>query len=332
MMTAENGTAAYRDAWRRPTWSGPVASGGRDVQKSQEKQAWNNYTNPATGVRSNIKWGDLAPNPGHSRDTANWGWCRYIDRMWYLPTLMDALGTCKSIHSPCDPKTQRNNDTQGREASAVAGGVAGWGVREAWGNQNIGYNRVTKKKEAALSQAHMDRRGQSYAHCLGGDLLLPETIVHLTRNVGGHARRLNGKDSFTVSRTDQKPKKRTLGRYWSGAYQRYDDCGDYHRNTDLFHASSGHWQNAADPTLKAKASTWKNGKTGYAEDQGEAGRNIGHFMMAGLDMNQGNFARADGSSVQGSDSELLSAVNKHKLSEGGTLTTNTGTTARPATD
>ena len=338
MMTAEVARQAYREAWHRPAGVGHITGQNRHKAVSKAdygnaKKVWKNYTDPITNVKATVAYKDLPVNPGSSVDQGDWWWCRSISRMWMLPGLLDALGSCKSLHSPSDPKTQRNNDTEYARSSDIA--PAGWGINTGWATHKWGWNHETGKQEASLSQPSMDRKGQSYGQCLGGDLLLPETIITTTRNVAGHAFRLNGQHSFTVTRTTDGG-KRTLGRFFAGSTQSYQDIGDYHRNTDLFHATSGSWMNAADASLQAKATTFKGkkGKTPakWAEDQGAAGRNIGHFMMAGLDANQGNFGRADGSVVQGADGDLLSAVQKHKQSEGGTLTTQTGGLMRPATD
>jgi hypothetical protein len=334
MMTAEAARAAYRDAWHRPAGVGHIT--GKNTHKSiskkdmanAKKNVWKNYTDPVTNVKANVPMSSLPTNPGTSVDQGDWTWCRSIGRMWMLPGLLDALGSCKSLHSPSDPKTQRNNDTEYARSSDIAPG--GWGINVGWETHGNGWNHETGKQEPLLSQPSMDRKGQSYGQCLGGDLLLPSTIITTTRNVGGHARRLNGKNGFTRTAMDAKDKKRQRGRYFAGCSQSEQWTGDYHRDTDLFHDTSGGWLNANDATLNAKATTWKSDQ--WKEDQGAAGRNIGHFMMAGLDANQGNFGRADGSVVQGADSDLLSAVNKHKVSEGGTLTQQTGVVLRPATD
>ena len=332
MMTAENGTAAYRDAWRKPTWRGPVTSGGTTAHAGELKKAWKNYTNPATGKVSNIVRGDLTPNPGHSFDNGSWAWAKDLHRMWYLPTLMDALGSAKSVHSPCDPKTKRNNDTQNRENSSIAN-VSGWGVKEGWANHaKNGYNGATGKVEPLLTQAHMDRRAQSYGFCMGGDLLLSETIVVTTRNIAGDAYRKNGatyseapqKNSKGKQQWYDKNRKVYQPRYFSAASQSFQVCGSWDWSpTNL--QSKGTWGSAELYKNDQHLSNNKRAK------QGIPGSFAGHYLMAGLDPSQGQLGRADGSTVQASDADLAVSIKKHMDSKGGTLTQQTGAIERPTT-
>jgi len=309
-------------------------AGGTTAHKGELKKKWNNYTDPATGTVSNIVRGDLAPNPGHSVDNGDWTWAKDLHRAWYLPTLMDALGSAKSVHSPCDPKTKRNNDTEA--AYATKRDRTGWGVRpivktdanNKWQSDNSLAKYPADGGE--LAQAHCDRRAQSYAFCLGGDLLLPESLVITTRNVAGTSQRKNG---LSYS---EAPEKNSKGK------QQYYDKGRKSYQAKYFAACSQSWQTQGGwdwqaTNLQSKG-TWGSGEA-YKNDQhynklakqGTPGSFAGHYLLAGLDASQGQFGRADGSVVQGSDSDLTAAVVKHMAAEGGTLTQQTGAIQRPST-
>lgn len=147
--------------------------------------------------------------------------------------------------------------------------------------------------------SHLSRRAQSYGVCLGGDTMLSESIVLTTRNVAGDGWDKNKKRAF--NRGDRK--------VYLASNQNLHRIGwDGRLGLELNHASSGKW---ADPDVERQSN---NGK---------------HYVMNGLDANQGSFSLSDGSVTQGTDSELESAVVKHMESQGGNLTEQTSALMRP---
>jgi prepilin-type N-terminal cleavage/methylation domain-containing protein len=226
---------------------------------------------------------------------ADWGWARYVEYMWYLPSLRTELDNCKIILSPSDPAAKRENQVQGNEMGPE--GYAGWGI---------------KKTNDGRNDSHFSHKAQSYAIGLGSDLMCPQSIIVLTRNVDGDCRRKNNK-------TVKEPGSNQWGRYFSGAKQGWENVGsrDY-MHTSLGHASSGKWM---DPT---DALTFKNVK-----NNGNLKDNYGKFAMSGLDADQGNYALTDGSVKQATSGDLGSGVKDSFNSSGGTLTRQTASIMRP---
>jgi prepilin-type N-terminal cleavage/methylation domain-containing protein len=132
MMTVEDGTFAYRDAINTRTNDG----GGFD------------------------------------RRNGNWGWARFIQYVWFLPSVREALDNCKTIHSPSDPSTKRGNDLEYGRVGNHDKDQTGWGIHNRW---------------APRDDNHFDHRGQSYAVSLSGDTLAGDSILATTRNVDGDA-------------------------------------------------------------------------------------------------------------------------------------------------
>ena len=317
LMTAEAGNEAYRANYTRLDFRGNHQSGGH--WDNLGGQHW--YSDLAAGTRAKVKRSSIPENGGTADRSGSWGWAREISYVNLLPSLMTGLGTVKTLHSPSDPRTKRNNDAQLREAN--------WGIKtKNWANKNKTHSN------ANTIEPHIDRRAMSYAFCLGGDPLLPESILSLTRNVGGSAYRLDGvsgavqKQANGTLKTDNKG-KRTITQYFSGASQGTQNAGGWDWSaTDLRHASSGKWQ---DPAEAAQPKRWKNGAWVNDTDGGGAAQRRGHYSMSGLDVSQGNFVKSDGSAVQGGDTDLQEAVRAHAGSTGGSLSEVTTTVIRPAT-
>ena len=308
LMTVESANAAYRSAYTRLDWRGNHSYG----TQSGGGKHW--YTDTATGKRAQVTRNSIPLNGGNSDRSGSWGWSRDIHYVNLLPSLMTGLGSAKTLHSPSDPRTKRNNDTQLRESS--------------FGIKNIGKKTYNGQSNDNTSQPHLDRRAQSYGFCLGGDPLLPESILSLTRNVGGSSYRLDGVSGAVQSRTDNGG-KRTITRYFSGATQSLQDAAGWDwAATDLRHASSGKWQ---DPAAPAQPKRWQGGAWKNDTQGGGAAQRRGHYSMSGLDVGQGNFVKSDGSAVQGGDTDLQEAVKAHGDSSGGHLSEITTTVIRPAT-
>jgi prepilin-type N-terminal cleavage/methylation domain-containing protein len=336
MMTAEQGNYAYRDpiSHRRGDLIGNHLTATHQFgNKKKQNGGTFNYRDLATGVITKVakKPGGSAnvpSNAGYAERSANWGWARYCEYMWLLPALSDALGNIKSIHSPCDPKTKRNNDIE-LGYSSKYDGRDGWGVRHlARTDANNKWQSALKHtpdKDGLLSQPHCDRRSQSYAFCLGGDLQLSDTIMITTRNIAGDSYRKNGV-SYSEDPKAKKDKNRLnqpQARYFSAASQSYQTQGGWDwQATNL--QSKGTW---------GSSEAYKNDQhyTNKNKKEGGKGEKSGHYLLAGLDASQGQFGRADGSTVQASDVELTAAATAHMKAEGGTLTQATGALERPAT-
>ena len=203
------------------------------------------------------------------------GGLRMSQRWTALPAVQDNLDSAKSMLSASDPINKREND---REVG-----------RDGWGWRNNG------------KDCYVHRRAQSYAYCMGGDLLLGSTILGLTRNVAGDGwdrnkkRAFNNGDRKIFMAADQRRNHR-LG--WDNRF-----------GLELNHASSGVW---ADPTA--------------AENTSNPGK---YYVMNGLDDGQGNFVRADGSTVQADNVSLTAAIATHMEQTGGTLSEQTSGTMRP---
>jgi len=282
LMTAEDGNAAYRQYARKASYRGNYEQ-GRD----------NNGAVTFQGVRTN--YGQLPKLGGNNSRTANWGWARYVQYVWFLPSLRTELESCKLILSPSDPASKRANQLQYAEMGPEK--FAGWGIKR----HNNGSN-----------DSHFNHRAQSYAIGLGADLQTPKSILALTRNVDGDCRRKNNKRV-------QEPGSNQWGRYFSGANQNWQNVGSRdHMHTSLGHASSGKWM---DPR---EAITKKNVKNGWNQTD-----NYGKFTMGGLDADAGNVALSDGSTHQLSSAELATQVQAHAGSSGGTLTRQTLGIMRP---
>ena len=146
---------------------------------------------------------------------ANWGWAKEVRHVWFLPSVMDNLNSCKSVLSPSDPQMKRENDKQAGEVGP--NGKAGWGVR----NNN------------GKSDHHLSRRAQSYGISLAADTLLPATILGVTRNIAGDRQDLNKKRS-SVARGDGKVQfASNHGHHHTGWRNRF--------MIEMNHASSAVW-------------------------------------------------------------------------------------------
>ena len=227
LMTAEDGTASYRQYARKASYRGNYEQ-GRD----------NNGVVTFQGQR--VNYNDLPLLPGDNSRTANWGWARYVQYVWFLPALRTELDNCKLILSPTDPAAKRANQLQNVEMGPQR--FAGWGIKR----HNNGSN-----------DSHFNHRAQSYAIGLGADLLCPSTILLLTRNVDGNSQQNGGRV--------QESGSNQWGRYFSGANQNWQNVGWRARfHTALSHSSSGKWR---DPKgLTGNAAKYAMG--GLDADQG----------------------------------------------------------------
>ena len=236
-----------------------------------------------------------SPNSKPTKNTrnGNWGWARYIQYVWYLGPIMDSLESAKGLLSPSDPGMTRNNQLQVNES----GSVDGWGV----------------KNKGGRNDSHFNHRAVSYGLCLGGDTLLGNSIVGMTRNVDGDARHKNNKktNDLGLGKDQNNNGYRFNGQYFSGATQSRQWIGSrHHMAVHLSHASSGKW---SDPLVTAK------------QQYGAK------YLMSGLDADQGNVSRADGSVKMATNADLASTIQSHATATGGNLTYQTTGVMRPNT-
>ena len=112
------------------------------------------WLNEADGV---ALWSDVFGTT-HTGNHHCWD-ARYIV---LLDSIRRDLGSARTLLSPCDPAARRFNDD-----ALVRGRYDGFAVRYFNGHY------------------HMDRRSLSYALHMGGDELLPSSILATTRNVPG---------------------------------------------------------------------------------------------------------------------------------------------------
>ena len=234
---------------------------------------------------------------------------RNISLLWQVPALTNSLGTCASVLSPSDPAAKRENDREkargdgwGEQSQTKTGAVSKY-----TGKPIVFWN---EPKTGTRTTASLTRLAQSYGVCMGGDTLVPETIMAVTRNADGDAYCKNKKDGYV----------RPDGKVFMASHMKYFNLASRHRNhLQLDHASAGKWidptQNGADhsgqvplkytPNATAQLYNYKGGDSKYT--------------MNGLDGSQGNIAKADGSVVQGSDADMQEAIRAHTESEGGVL-------------
>ena len=160
-------------------------------------------------------------------------------------------------------------------------GKAGWGVNNKNGKRD----------------SHLDHKAGSYAFGLGSDLLVPETIMVTTRNLGGTCKDDGSGSNFKEAGANKD------GRYYSAAGPNWQDVGSKNRMSAFLTDPNG-------------GGTWR--------DPSASTGNAAHYCMSGLDASQGNYATSDGAVVQGSDAELTAAATAHMNSSGGTLDRATG--------
>jgi hypothetical protein len=149
---------------------------------------------------------------------------------------------------------------------------------------------------------------------MGGDNLVPETIMTVTRNAAGDCYAKNGKNGCV----------RPDGKIFMASHRNYFYISGRARNhLELNHSSAGGWSDPAIADTEDAASnsgtlpasvTSKNLVQPYPYKGGGS-----KYIMSGLDANQGNFAVADGSVKQGADADLAGAIKAHAESSGGTL-------------
>jgi prepilin-type N-terminal cleavage/methylation domain-containing protein len=216
----------------------------------------------------------------------NWTWA--MDPYhWHCAShvIVDDLGSAKAFSSPCDPATKRDNDTQNREGN-------GWGWTNALGRNDGNWQANMGYRHKSLD------RGQSYAICLGADAAVGDSIVALSRNVGGDD-------------TENSSYRRWYGGYnWNRGFRRL--WGGDTRLCVNMHKSNGNPWNTSTEEYNGGATA--GGPRGWigASSKGS----YKYYAVAGLDADQGNISLMDGSAKQLTDVGLAEALKKHGEAEG----------------
>ena len=216
---------------------------------------------------------------GAWRGDWTWGMDPYH---WHTAShvITDTLDTGKSMWSPTDPRTLRDNDTQVREGGR-------WGWTGALGRGSRDYDKNSGWKHKSMD------RGQSYAFCLGADPAQGDSILALTRNVGGDDSDRGG--------------YRTTGGYggytgWNRGFRR--QWGGDVRLCVNMHNQAGNPMNGTtySTTNRGGARPWIGA---------DAPGSYKYYNCTGLDADQGNIVTTDGAAKMADTAELHNALNNH---------------------
>jgi len=215
------------------------------------------------------------------------GWCLYNhEYIWAAHAgLRDDLGSAKSLLSPCDAKSKRNNGLDVRD-----GKLAGWCRSRIGNNANARYKLHT--------------RAQTYGIHMGGDSQ-GKSILATTRNILGGS----SQAGFNANRTKVMTGGRlsaSTGRWLSSTLIGKTDPRVKDANGNALGYIS--WMG---PGAKGK---WDrtNGSKVIKTYNVESHRNV-----SGLDIGQGQIVNSDGSALQVDDAGLASAVSEHDQKVGG---------------
>jgi hypothetical protein len=170
---------------------------------------------------------------------------RDVSTLFCIASIRNALSTPKTLLSPCDPQAQSANETMASNFTALR---------------------------------QMDIKGLSYSVCHGGDQLLPNTIVSLSRNTEHPCLKPFGSRWFVANyqsfcRTVMNP---------PGNSTRFVGADDIAETT---------------PAVEVKR--------------------LSPYIMAQLNKNEGQIALADGSVSQVDAGKFETAINAHLKSLGG---------------
>tara|TARA_Y100001934_G_C12339227_1_gene769272 strand:- start:449 stop:1483 length:1035 start_codon:yes stop_codon:yes gene_type:complete len=202
------------------------------------------------------------------------------------PLIRGDLQNATSILSPSDPKMKRYNSME------KTGGKLK-GVASGWGRANY--------QSLANGRSHYVATGAgSYGHHCGGDALLGETVLISTRNV------------FTCWRGIKKD----MPRGWvyganprvTGGISAVAHTGKNWAGT-TYNAVASRWLGPGDENVKQR-SYWQSRAASW-ELKGS------QHIISGLDKNQGNYATADGSVKQASDTDWTAALVNTEEATGG---------------
>ena len=219
------------------------------------------YADESRGV---YPWHDPATNNEmRSKGYQNWRDAYRTGRIWGAAAMRATLITTKMLVSPCDKKV-------------------------------IARNRRLRKisfSDWAFNSYHMDRRHSSYAVNLGGDAMLPKTLILLTRNWGGGNRgnyweKWGGRKAKTA--VEYPRGKVTSGDHW-------------HAHVFTYRTAIG--ATGEEPVPVAQASLPSDGFIGPGNEE---------LSMTGYGDEKGNMVRGDGSArhIPG-NADLEMFMNQH---------------------
>ena len=207
-------------------------------------------------------WHDPATNNEmRAKGYQNWRDAYRTGRIWGAASMRATLINTKMLVSPCDKKVMARNRRL----------------------------RKISFSEWAFNSYHMDRRHSSYAVNLGGDAMLPKTVILLTRNWGGGNRdnyweRWGGRKSKTE--VEYPRGKVTSGDHW-------------HAHVFTYRTGNG----ATWKKWDAKATGAGNGFIGPGNKD---------LSMTGYRAGTGNVILGDGSATQiQGNSQLETVMNEH---------------------
>ena len=197
------------------------------------------------------------PPPFNGQSAANKK-VRDVSTVFAIPGISATLSTASSLLSPCDPAAAAANESM-----------------------SLNFRNLTE----------LDEQGLSYSICHGGDQLLPQTIVSLSRNT-------------------LHPCLKPFGSQWF--------IKDYQSQCRLTRTPSG--ESTRFVGADEIAETTPNNLLAQ----------ISPYIMGQLNKSQGQITLADGSVNQVNDSQLDQQINNHNASKGGmTIDTPQTSISRP---
>jgi len=214
-------------------------------------------------------------------------WCLYNhEYIWAAHAgLRDDLNSPKSLLSPCDPKSKRNNQLDVRE-----------GKLSGWCRSRIGGTATARYK--------LHTRAQTYGIHMGGDSQ-GKSILATTRNILGGTTRAGYSAGRTKVMTGGRLSAST-GRWLSSTLIGQTDSNVKDANgNELGYIS---WMGPGAVGTFIRTSGTRNIRTYQVAS---------HRVVAGLDIGQGQVAMSDGSTSQVDDAGLASAVTEHDQKSGG---------------
>jgi len=217
----------------------------------------------------------------------NTGWAMYNhEYIWAVHAgLRDDLNTPKSLLSPCDPKSKRNNGLDVRE-----------GKLSGWCRTRIGRPSFARYK--------LSTRAQSYGLHMGGDSQ-GKSILAVTRNILGGTSLAGKRAGRATSVTGGSLNPSTSRWLGSSLIGKTDPRVKDANGNALGYIS---WMGPG-ATGKWQRTNGSGVIRTYNVDS--------HRVVSGLDIGQGQVCMTDGSASQVDDAGLASAVSEHDQKVGG---------------
>ncbi len=221
---------------------------------------------------------------GHSGTKAShsysWGMFKHIEYLWINPNVRDSLDSSRLLHSPSDPKTNRNNARDQRDGRLSNGRWCGQAMR-------------TRYK--------VNTNAQSYCIHPGGDSQNGNKILITTHNLMGDtsAAGYQANASYLMMRDRREFFDQGI---WLSASQIGKKNGDGNEYISFVGPTTpGKW-------VRTRNNSGTNKKSFDVKKQ---------RAFSGLDAGQGQVALSDGSAEMTDNSGLQRAVKLHAESTGG---------------